>query len=155
MDMETFAQRVEALRPKLYRTAFCYLGSEAAALDVVDEAVYRGLRSLKKLRQPEYFDTWMTRILLNECSREKKRRGRFHSLEEIGELSEEAYDALPLQEAIRKLPRELKDVVILRYFSGYTQAETAEALEIPQGTVATRQRRALQLLKLDLEEVSL
>ncbi len=31
MDMETFAKRVEALRPKLYRIAFCYLGSEAAA----------------------------------------------------------------------------------------------------------------------------
>ena len=43
--------------------------------------------------------------------------------------------------------------MILRFFSGYTQAETADALEIPQGTVATRQRKALQLLKLDLEEV--
>ena len=52
MDMETFAQRVEALRPRLYRTAFCYMGSEAMALDVLDEAVYRGLKSLKKLRQP-------------------------------------------------------------------------------------------------------
>lgn len=154
MDMETFAQRVEALRPRLYRTAYCYLGSETAALDALDEAVYRGLKSLKKLRQPEYFDTWMTRILLNECSREKKRWGRFRPLEEVKELSEEDFDDLPLQEALQKLPRELKDVVILRFFSGYTQAETAEALEIPQGTVATRQRRALQLLKLELEEAS-
>ena len=153
MDMETFAQRVEDLRPRLYRTAFCYLESEAAALDAVDEAVYRGLKSLKKLRQPEYFDTWMTRILLNECSREKKRWTRFRPLEDVSELSEAAFDRLPLREAIQKLPKELKDIVILRFFSGYTQAETAEALEIPQGTVATRQRKALQLLKLDLEEV--
>ena len=154
MDMETFAQRVELLRPKLYRTAFCYLGSEAAALDAVDEAVYRGLKSLKKLRQPAYFDTWMTRILLNECSREKKRWGRLRPLEELQELSAEDLDELPLQEAIRKLPKELKDIVILRFFSGYTQAETAEALDIPKGTVATRQRKALQLLRLDLEEAS-
>ena len=154
MDMETFAQRVESLRPKLYRTAICYLGSEAAALDALDEAVYRGLKSLKKLRQPEFFDTWMTRILLNECSRERKRRGRFRPLEEVKELTQEDYDDLPLQEAIEKLPKELKDIVILRFFSGYTQAETAEALDIPQGTVATRQRKALQLLKLDLEEAS-
>lgn len=154
MDMETFAQRVEVLRPKLYRTAYCYLGSEAAALDALDEAVYRGLKSLGKLRQPEYFDTWVTRILLNECSREKKRWGRFRPLEEVKELSEEDFDHLPLQEAIQKLPKELKDVVILRFFSGFTQAETAQTLDIPQGTVATRQRRALQLLKLDLEEAS-
>lgn len=155
MDMQTYAQRVEMLRPRLYRTALCYLGSEAAALDALDEAVYRGLRSLKKLRQPEYFDTWLTRILLNECAREKKRWGRLRPLEDAGELSQEDFDSLPLQEAIQKLPKELKDVVILRFFSGFTQAETAEALEIPQGTVATRQRRALQLLKLDLEEAGI
>jgi len=154
MDMENFAQRVEGLRPKLYRTAFCYLGSEAAALDALDEAVYRGLKSLGKLRQPEYFDTWMTRILLNECSRERKRMNRFRPLEELAEQSDEAFDDLPLQEAIRKLPKELEDVVILRFFSGYTQSETAQALQIPQGTVATRQRRALQLLKLELEEAN-
>lgn len=152
MDMEAFARQVEALRPRLYRTAYCYLGSEAAALDAVDEAVYWALRSLKRLRQPEYFDTWLTRILLNECAREKKRRSRLRPLEDAAELGQEDYDSLPLHEAIRRLPGELRDVVILRFFSGMTQAETAQALELPQGTVATRQRRALQLLKLDLEE---
>ena len=154
MNMETFVQRVEALRPKLYRTAFCYLGSEAMALDALDEAVYRGLRSLGKLRQQEYFDTWLTRILINECSRELKRSRRFQPLEDLPELTAEEFDNLPLQEAIQRLPRELKDVVILRFFSGYSQTETAQTLEIPQGTVATRQRRALQLLKLELEEAN-
>lgn len=153
MDMEQFAQRVELLRPRLYRTAFCYLGSEAMALDVLDEAVYRGLRSLKTLRQPEYFDTWMTRILIRECQRELKHSRRFRPLEDVPELTAEMLDHLPLQEAVARLPKDLRDVVILRYFSGYTQAETADTLEIPQGTVATRQRRALQLLRLELEEV--
>ena len=62
------------------------------------------------------------------------------------------YDALPLKEAVGRLPEQLRTVVILRYFSGYTQAETAAALGIPQGTVATRQRRALALLRLELGE---
>ena len=43
-------------------------------------------------------------------------------------------------------------MVILRFFTGYTQSETAAALDIPQGTVATRQRRALALLRLELGE---
>ena len=43
MDMQTYARRVEAIRPKLYRTALCYLGSEAQAMDALDEAVYKGL----------------------------------------------------------------------------------------------------------------
>ena len=152
--METFALQVEALRPKLYRTAFCYLGNEAMALDALDEAVYRGLRSLGTLRQPEFFDTWLTRILINECNRELKRSRRFRPLEELPELTAETFDDLPLREAVQQLPRELKDVVILRFFSGYSQAETAQALEIPQGTVASRQRRALQLLRLELEEAN-
>lgn len=152
MDNEEYARRVEALRPKLYRTALCYLGRQQDALDVLDEAVYRGLCGLKKLRQPEFFDTWLTRILLNECSRELKRRSRWLSLEKRREVEVRDLDQLPLQEAIRALPKELEDVIILRFFSGYTQAETALTLQIPQGTVATRQRRALQLLKLELEE---
>ena len=56
------------------------------------------------------------------------------------------------QRAPVRLPEELRAVVILRYFAGYTQAETARALNIPQGTAATRQRRALQLLRLELGE---
>ena len=43
-------------------------------------------------------------------------------------------------------------MVILRFFTGCTQAETAVALGIPQGTVATRQRRALALLRMELGE---
>lgn len=153
MDMELFAQKVQALRPKLYRTALCYFGEESVAADVLDEAVYRGLCACGKLRQPEYFETWMTRILINECHREQKRRSRFCPLEFLQETVQEDADDFPLQEAILRLPKELKDVVILRYFAGYTLAETAESLQIPPGTAVTRQRRALKLLKLELEEV--
>jgi RNA polymerase sigma-70 factor (ECF subfamily) len=42
--------------------------------------------------------------------------------------------------------------VILRYFAAQTLAQTAESLGIPQGTAATRQRRALALLRLELSE---
>lgn len=72
-------------------------------------------------------------------------------MDSIPEPTAEELDDLSLQEAILRLPKDLKDVVVLRYFSGYTLSETAEALNIPQGTTATRQRRALKLLRLELE----
>ena len=153
MDQTEFAARTEALRDRLYRTAWLYLGSEADALEAVDEAVYQALRALGKLRQPEFFETWLTRILINECHRELRRRKRLAGEEALPDTAgPDAYDDLPLKEAIRRLPEELRAVVILRFFTGYTQAETARALEIPQGTVATRQRRALELLRLELGE---
>ena len=155
MKQETFAARVQAVRAKLYRTAYLYLGSEADALEAVDEAVYQALRALKQLRQEAFFETWLTRILLNECHKELRRRKRFSPAGEEAQpdtAGPDAYDGLPLKEAIRRLPEELRAVVILRFFAGLSQAETAETLNIPQGTVATRQRRALQLLRLELGE---
>ena len=138
MNYEEYANQVERLRGRLYKTALLYLGSEALALDAVDEAVYKGLCGCRKLRQPAYFSTWMTRILINECHNEYRRQKRFCPLEELPEKGAEVFDALPLKEALQRLPKELKEVIILRYFTGYTLAETAEILKIPQGTAATR-----------------
>ena len=153
MDHEEFAGRTQAVRQRLYRTAYLYLGSEADALEAVDEAVYQALRALKKLRQPELLETWLTRILINTCHKELRRRRRVTREESLPDSAgPDAYDGLPLREAIRRLPEELRTVVILRYFAGYTLEETAQSLELPRGTVSTRQRRALQLLRLELGE---
>lgn len=154
MDKEDFACRIDAIKKRLYKTAYLYLGNETNALEAVDESIFKALKALKSLRQPEYFNTWITRILINECKKELKRLARVKPDEYISiERTEEYnYDALPLKEAILHLPEELRSVVILRYFSGLTLFETAESLDIPQGTAVTRQRRALKLLKLQLSE---
>lgn len=147
-----FIRRAEGVKKRLYRTALLYLGSESMALDAVDEAVYKGFCAYRKLRQEEFFETWMTRILINVCNSELRRRRRETAMEELPETAREQFDALPLKEAVAHLPKELRAVVVLRYFTGLTLAETARALDIPQGTVSTRQRRALQLLRLELTD---
>lgn len=136
-----FIRRAEGVKKRLYRTALLYLGSESMALDAVDEAVYKGFCAYRKLRQEEFFETWMTRILINVCNSELRRRKRETVMEELPETAQEQFDALPLKEAVARLPKELRAVVVLRYFTGLTLTETARALDIPQGTVATRQRR--------------
>ena len=148
-EME-YLERAEGIREKLYRAALLTLGSESAAVDAVDEAVYKGYLGYRKLREPQYLDTWLVRILINVCRDELRRRKRELAVEELPETAGEAFDALPLKEAIRRLPAQLRDVIILRYFTGLTLEETASALELPRGTVSTRQRKALALLKLDL-----
>jgi len=149
---EEYVRRAEAAKARLYRTSLLYLGGEAAAVDAVDEAVYRGLRACRKLRQEAYFDTWLTRILINVCNAELRRRKRELAMEQLPETAAEEFDALPLKDAIRHLPQQLREVVVLRYFTGLTLAETARTLGVPPGTVSTRQRRALTLLRLELSE---
>lgn len=152
MKQEEFAQRIGLVRVKLYKTAMLYLGNEADALEAVDEAVYKALQGLKRLRDAELFDTWITRILINECHNELRRRKRMIPMEQLPEQAQDNAEQLPLRQAIEALPKEMKDVVILRYFSGYTLAQTAGILQIPAGTVSTRQRNALKRLKLELLE---
>lgn len=154
MDKNEFAQAIEAVKKQLYKTAYLYLGNEASALDAVDESIYKAFKAIKSLRQPEYFNTWITRILINECKKELKRLKRIKPEEYIplDSIHEYNFDSFTLKEAIAHLPEELRSVIILRYFLEFTLSKTAQILDIPQGTIATRQRRALQLLKLELSE---
>ena len=145
-------RQAAALKARLYRTALLYLGSDSAAVDAVDEAVYKGFLARKKLREPQFFATWLTRILINVCNQELRRRKRETAVEELPETAAEEFDALPLKEAVERLPQDIRAVIVLRYFTGLTLAETARALDVPPGTVSTRQRKGLSLLRLTLEE---
>ena len=149
MTEQEYADRAHGMKEKLYRTAYLFLNSRSAAVDAVDEAVYKGFLGYKKVRQPEFFDTWLTRILINVCTSELRRRKRELCVDELPETAQEQFDALPLKEAVRRLPQDLREVVILRYFTGLT-LETARTLGIPRGTVSTRQKKALTLLRLEL-----
>lgn len=152
MEELEYVRRAEEVKPRLYRTALLYLGSEPAAVDAVDEAVYKGYLARKKLRQPEFFATWLTRILMNVCHAELRRLRRETPMETLPETAQEEFDALPLRQAVEKLPDEVRQVIVLRYFSGLTLAETARAIDLPPGTVSTRQRRGLALLRLELSD---
>lgn len=148
---DRFLNEFDMIKDQLYRFAFLYLRDESTALEAVDETVFLAYKHLKQLKQPQYFKTWITRILINVCKKEIKRKKRITTLDDLADQSHEDYDSLPLKEAISKLPEELQLIINLRYFNDYTVVETANILKLPQGTVATRQRKALSLLRLELE----
>lgn len=120
MDRQEYARRADALKQRLWRTALCYLSDEQAALEAVDSAVYKGLLAVHNLRQPEYFNTWLTRILINECKAEQRRRARLHPLELLAHhaAAQQELDNLPLRQAVAALNPKLRAVVVLRFFCG-------------------------------------
>lgn len=135
----------------MYKIAFGYLSHEADALEAVDEAVYLGYKNLKQLREPDYLKTWLTRILINECHRILRNRKRTVVSEIIPDIpSRDNRLSMTLRSAVLDLPDELKEIIILRYFADYSVKDTASFLDIPQSTVATRTKKALELLKTEL-----
>lgn len=57
MNDQEYWQGVEQCRERLWRIARMWLSDDSAAMDVVDEAVFRGWRACGRLRHPEYFTT--------------------------------------------------------------------------------------------------
>ena len=139
MNQQEFAARAEAVKTRLYRTAYLYLGNESDALDAVDEAVYQALRGLKQLRQPDYFETWITRILINVCHNELRRRKRFHPepehLAEWGEPDsalqrlEDRQTVLELHRHLHAMPEPYREVFELRVFGELQFQEIAAIFE--------------------------
>ncbi|WP_287881663.1 RNA polymerase sigma factor [Agathobacter sp.] len=151
MNDEIFFVRIEQMRGKLYRIAYPYFNSESMAVDMVDEAIYRAYIKRRQLKNEAYMETWLIRILMNLCMSKYKKFKRQTGIEELPESATYAdYENLPLKDAINRLPEQYRQLIILKYFGGYTVAEIGKMLEIPQGTVATRMRKALSLLRLDL-----
>ncbi|MBO4927008.1 MAG: RNA polymerase sigma factor [Clostridiales bacterium] len=156
MNDEVFFERVEQIRKKMFAIAFSYFKSESMAIDMVDEAVYKGFLKKRSLRQEEFFETWLIRILMNTCATHYKKESRHRSYEEfVVEHSSELElntQKLELMDAVSRLPEDLRKIITIKYFGGYTNQEIASTLKIPMGTVASRIRRALELLRTDLEE---
>ena len=62
-DSESFYKLLEPIKDKLYRSAYVYVENEHDALDCIHEAVIKAIQSLDKLKEPQYFNTWIMKIL--------------------------------------------------------------------------------------------
>ena len=74
---EAFVELIQEKQLKLTKIAYRYCMNETMAQDALSETIYKAYRYRKKCKQPEYFDTWITRILINECYNEQRRQKRF------------------------------------------------------------------------------
>ena len=153
IDKETYISFITDNKEMLYRVAFGYLRNESKSLDAVDEAVYQGYVHRHDLREPKYLKTWLVRILINECLKIIRINKKELNTDVFPESSQSFQeDSIHLRLAIENLPEDLKKVITLRYFGGFAISETAEILGIPDGTVSTRSRKALEMLRIEISD---
>lgn len=150
---EVLAAYLIANQKKFYRLAFSYAHSQEAALDIVQNAVVKGLEHAEDIRQMAYIKTWFYRILINESLSYMKKYGREVPLEpeqmkEIpDENKEEWEEESALYQAVMGLPEEMKTVIVLRFYEDMTLAEIAEVMGSSLSQVKYRLYTGLEKLR--------
>ena len=153
MSRQEFTRRVLALEGRLYRISCGMLRSPQDRQDAVQEAVLKAWQKLDGLRNEKFFETWLTRILINECYDLLAARKTQLPLEEAPELpAADEGGNRALRDALLGLDEKLRLPVMLHYMEGYRVREIAGILGLPEGTVKTRLARAKRELKKYLEE---
>ena len=116
----------------------------------MQETALKAWEKRATLRQPQYFRTWITRIIINTCYDTIKKRRRIVSLEEIREQASPPPD-LSLSLALASLPEKLRLPLVLCYSEGMSYQEAASALRLTAATVRGRIHRAKKELRKELE----
>lgn len=155
-DSDAYGTLIVKYQEYLYKMAFLYMKNEDDALDVVGTTILKAYQSIHKLKNPEWFKTWLTKILIRTALDELKKAVHYHDLEQIqaadaqtGISAEEKWD---LNSAIDRLPEKYRMVIILKYFSELSVKEIAFIMSIPEGSVKAYLSRARYELKIILEE---
>lgn len=153
MTKEEFAKRITAMTGTLYRVSYGLLKNETDREEAVQETILRAWEQLSTLRQERFFQTWVVRILINQCYAIGRENSRLVYLEEVHRPDTPApEERSDLRRAILALETELRLPVILHYIEGYALREIGEILDIPLGTVKSRLHRARHLLRHHLEK---
>ena len=151
MDNQEFQDRVRACERRLYATAYLLLHVTADCEDAVQEAVLRACQRLPGLQNPQFFETWLTRIVINECKSQLRRRSRRGETELSPQLAAPVSPEPELHAALTALKWKYRVVLTLKYIDGYTIEEIARILTLPRGTVASRLDQAKRLLRAQMK----
>ena len=162
-DVKAFAKLYERVYRNLYRFALYTLRNTQDAEDAVSDAVTDAFATIGKLRGEAAFDAWMYRILSNKCMRQL--RGRYRGEESLeqrmeagldpsdaseGERGDSAYVRAEwmtdVQQSIFALPGDERMIIGMHVCFGYRTREIAEAMQMNENTVRSKESRGLKKL---------
>lgn len=137
-----------------YRMAYSHVQNASDAEDIVQEGAYRAMKNSASLKQIQYAETWVYRIMLNEMYRHMSKNKTVAMDEFIleGLETEDRYEDIDLRRALEQLQETDRVIIQLKYFEDRKLEEIAEILELNVSTVKSRLYRGLRKLKVDLEE---
>jgi RNA polymerase sigma-70 factor, ECF subfamily len=170
-EEEAFSQIVKAWEGKIYSFAWRMLGNREDAQDAVQETFLSVFKSIRNLRDPALFASWLYRIALNHCRSRRRSRSTDLSLsEQIFESNgdEEGFsasfpaaprggDALETIDIIRKaltgLSEDHRTAIVLKEYVGLSLEEIASVMECPLSTAKSRLYHGLRDVQRNLKRL--
>ena len=162
-DEQAFTLLVERHRHSVYRTAWAILRNDADALDAAQETFIGAWKELGRLRDPDRFEAWLTRSLVNRC-RTVLRSRRRSSVREVtlvasdepnagtggGGLGGSFEESDSIRHAFERLSVDQRTYLVLHYVEGRPIAEIGMVVGAPVGTVKWRLSEARRALERNL-----
>ena len=156
-EREAFRHLVEKYQRQAISHATAILGSREDALDAAQEAFIDAFKALKQFDSSRPFYPWFYVLLRNRCFKMAARKQKTESIDETvivaPNSTAQSERILALENALRSLDMEDREIVTLKYFDGLSYNELAERLQIPKGTVMSRLFHARKKLQAKLERV--
>jgi RNA polymerase sigma-70 factor, ECF subfamily len=157
-DADAFGKLYGLYYKEMYSYACCVTGNAFAAEDAVSDAVCSAFKQIKSLRNADSFKGWLFRILNISCRNQFKSLNSHISLDDTLETGrhddggiENLELSLELQNAVKILTAEEREIVFLKILGEYKSREIAEILDLPHATVRSKLARALAKLRDELE----
>lgn len=154
-DKEAFTNAILSIEDELYKVAKVRLKNDDDIYDAIQETIITAFKSIKKLKQIQYFKTWIIRILINQSNniyRNKKKE--IISFEEIKNNKVTDFSDIENSEMIldfnficNKLKYEDRMIIILYYMEKFTDKEIGKILSLKENTVKTKRTRAKQKIR--------
>jgi RNA polymerase sigma-70 factor (ECF subfamily) len=158
-DRDAYEALASAAFDGLYALAHRILRDVDRTDDAVQECLIRAWRQLPRLRDPERFEAWLRRLLVNACYDEARRvRRRSRDIRVLPldratghDVTRELADRDELERGFRRLSVEQRSVLVMTHYLGMSAREVAETLDIPVGTVQSRLLYAIRAMRAVLE----
>jgi RNA polymerase sigma-70 factor (ECF subfamily) len=154
-DQVAFADLIDLDGDRCYAIAYRILRDVERAQDAVQQAFLLAWRELPRLRDPERFEPWLHRLVINACYGELRRYRRWAANVRVlpvegpagGDETVSIDDRDALERAFRGLSPEHRAVVVLHHHTGLPLASIAEVTGVPVGTVKSRLHYATRALR--------
>ncbi len=157
-DHDAFAALATGVVDQCYALARMILRDVDRAEDAVQETLVKVWRELPRLRDPDRFDAWLRRLLVNACMDQGRTVRRTESVKLIpltlsagSSLESAVADRELVDRGLRRIPVDQRVVLVLHHYVGLSHAEIAESLGLPLGTVKSRIRYAMEAMRATLE----